>query len=154
MERLAKEKIAKQQQILILRRQLAARFDNMNIDSTIQLPDSEISNGIRERGRQFDSCGLRSTNIFLEIEKNRLIIDRFLNSIYDNNRVKINIGDVVVVMAYKTIRQKPFKNNSDFTDFFVAFSLSFAFCMTEVRFFHIENKNQNDILQPVISHDM
>lgn len=51
MERLAKEKIAKQQQILILRRQLAARFDNMNIDSTIQLPDSEISNGIRERGR-------------------------------------------------------------------------------------------------------
>lgn len=52
MERLAKEKIAKQQQILLLRRQLAARFDN--IDSTIQLPDSEVSNGIRERGE--NSC--------------------------------------------------------------------------------------------------
>lgn len=48
MERLAKEKIAKQQQILILRRKLSARFDN--IDSTIHLPDGEGNNGIRERG--------------------------------------------------------------------------------------------------------
>lgn len=47
MERLAKEKIAKQQQILILRRKLSARFDN--IDSTIHLPEAE-GNGIRERG--------------------------------------------------------------------------------------------------------
>lgn len=48
MERLAKEKIAKQQQILILRRKLSARFDN--IDSTIHLPEGE-GNGIRERGK-------------------------------------------------------------------------------------------------------
>lgn len=48
MERLAKEKIAKKQQILILRRQLSARFDN--IDSTIHLPEVD-GNDIRERGK-------------------------------------------------------------------------------------------------------
>lgn len=48
MERLAKEKIAKQQQIMLLRRQLAVRFDN--IDSTIHLLDAEGNNGTRERG--------------------------------------------------------------------------------------------------------
>ncbi|XP_031626881.1 probable GPI-anchored adhesin-like protein PGA55 [Contarinia nasturtii] len=46
MERLAKEKIAKQEKLEVLRHQMSTRFDNMH--STIQLPDNE-SNGIRER---------------------------------------------------------------------------------------------------------
>lgn len=49
MERLAKEKIAKQEKIELLRRKLNVRFDNYA--STIQLPDGEGSNGIRERGK-------------------------------------------------------------------------------------------------------
>lgn len=48
MERLAKEKIAKQQQIIILRRELSAHIDNY--DSTSILTDGEVGNGIRERG--------------------------------------------------------------------------------------------------------
>lgn len=48
MERLAKDKIAKQEKLEILRQQMSKRFENMN--STIQLPDSEDCNGIRERG--------------------------------------------------------------------------------------------------------
>lgn len=48
MERLAKEKIAKQQQIILLRRELSAHIDNF--DSTIILTDGEVGNGIRERG--------------------------------------------------------------------------------------------------------
>lgn len=54
MERLAREKIAKQQQILLLRRELSARFDN--IDSTIILADGDVGNGIRERGMYFVKC--------------------------------------------------------------------------------------------------
>lgn len=50
MERLAKEKIAKQEKLEVLRHQMSTRFDN--IHSTIQLPDSEGSNGIRERGNK------------------------------------------------------------------------------------------------------
>lgn len=48
MERLAKDKIAKQQQIITLRRELSLHIDNY--DSTIMLTDSEIGNSIRERG--------------------------------------------------------------------------------------------------------
>lgn len=48
MERLAKEKIAKQQQILTLRRELSLHIDSF--DSTIMLTDSEVGNSIRERG--------------------------------------------------------------------------------------------------------
>lgn len=48
MERLAKEKIAKQQQIILLRRELSAHIDNF--DSTIMLTDGEVGNSIRERG--------------------------------------------------------------------------------------------------------
>lgn len=50
MERLAKEKIAKQERLKFLRHQVSTRFDNMH--STIQLPDGEGSNGIRERGTE------------------------------------------------------------------------------------------------------
>lgn len=49
MERLAKEKIAKQQQILLLRRELSTHFDN--IDSTLLLPEADLGNGLRERGK-------------------------------------------------------------------------------------------------------
>lgn len=49
MERLAKEKIAKQEKLKFLRHQMSARFDNMH-STTIQLPDVEGNNGIRERG--------------------------------------------------------------------------------------------------------
>lgn len=52
MERLAKEKIAKQQQIILLRRELSAHIDNF--DSTIILNDGEVGNGIRERGTYND----------------------------------------------------------------------------------------------------
>lgn len=49
MERLAKEKIAKQEKLKFLRHQMSNRFENMH-STTIQLPDGEGSNGIRERG--------------------------------------------------------------------------------------------------------
>lgn len=49
MERLAKDKIAKQQQIITLRRELSLHIDNY--DSTIMLTDSEVGNSIRERGK-------------------------------------------------------------------------------------------------------
>lgn len=48
MERLAKEKIVKQEKLEQLRHQISSRFDSMH--STIQLPDGDGSNGIRERG--------------------------------------------------------------------------------------------------------
>lgn len=47
-QRLAKEKIDKEKKLDMLRHQMSTRFDNMH--STIQLPDNEGSNGIRERG--------------------------------------------------------------------------------------------------------
>ncbi|XP_055296493.1 uncharacterized protein DDB_G0284459 isoform X2 [Sitodiplosis mosellana] len=46
-QRLAKEKIDKEKKLDMLRHQMSTRFDNMH--STIQLPDNEGSNGIRER---------------------------------------------------------------------------------------------------------
>lgn len=47
-QRLAKEKIDKEKKLDMLRHQMSTRFDNMH--STIQSPDNEGSNGIRERG--------------------------------------------------------------------------------------------------------
>lgn len=49
MERLAKEKIAKQEKLELLQQQFSMRMDKLH--STIQLPDGEGNNGIRERGR-------------------------------------------------------------------------------------------------------
>lgn len=49
MERLAKEKIAKQEKIELLQQQFSMRMDKLH--STIHLPDGEGSNGIRERGK-------------------------------------------------------------------------------------------------------
>lgn len=48
MDRLTREKIAKQQRIENLRLELSAHIDNF--DSTIILTDGEIGSGIRERG--------------------------------------------------------------------------------------------------------
>lgn len=47
MERLAKEKIAAQQKILLLKRELSAQWDH--IDFSTLLPEPEV--GIRERGK-------------------------------------------------------------------------------------------------------
>ena len=60
MERLAKEKIAKQQQILVLRRELSSQLDQ--IDSTSGLLDGEMGNGTRERGMCHLHCfvGIKS----------------------------------------------------------------------------------------------
>lgn len=55
MERLAKEKIAKQEKLKLLRHQISTRFDNMH-STTIQLPDGEGINGIRERGTNKFAC--------------------------------------------------------------------------------------------------
>lgn len=49
MERLAKEKISKQQQILLLRRELSSQLDN--IDSALLFPEADLANGVRERGK-------------------------------------------------------------------------------------------------------
>lgn len=55
MERLAKEKIAAQQKILLLKRELSAQWDH--IDFSTLLPEPEV--GIRERGK--DNLNLKKT---------------------------------------------------------------------------------------------
>lgn len=49
MERLAKEKISKQQQILLLRRELSSQLDN--VDNALLFLDGDLTNGTRERGK-------------------------------------------------------------------------------------------------------
>lgn len=73
MERLAKDKIAKQQQIITLRRELSLHIDNY--DSTIMLTDSETGNSIRERGKCQRERKRKTIHIFCtcELEYNLML---------------------------------------------------------------------------------
>lgn len=90
MERLAKEKIAKQQQIILLRRELSAHIDNF--DSTIMMTDGEVGNGIRERGKWYlfrmKSCPFLYIFSILNnrIENNKMIKYKLTISIMEQEK--------------------------------------------------------------------